>query len=139
MLIASPRRSHAPRGARPHALTLDVARARFDYGGGAAPVALGLPGASITPGPESEIERQLKRLFRRRRPRSVPVLVVDAQASFELGLAYDYFIAGGDSIVCCCRRFKLATQQAAPILRRGHCRRCIPPFSGAFYCGMRVP
>ncbi len=83
-------------------LTLDAAHARFDYGGGAAPVALAvLPGRNDPREVlNAEIERQLNAPF----PADGDLdpfrfFAVDASTSFELGLAYDHFVAGGDSIV----------------------------------------
>jgi hypothetical protein len=83
-------------------LTLDAARGRFDYGGGDAPVALALlQGGSDPAGVlRAEIGRQLNLPF----PADGAIdpfrfFAVDAQTSFELAVAYDHFIAGGDSIV----------------------------------------
>src|SRR4030095_13749557 len=83
-------------------LTLDAARGSFDYGGGAADVALAvLPGGGDPRRVvNEEIERQLNAPF----PADGALdpfrfFAGGAQASFELGLAYDHFIAGGDSIV----------------------------------------
>ena len=83
-------------------LTLDAARGRFDYGGGDAPVALALlQGGTDSAGVlRAEIGRQLNLPF----PADGAIdpfrfFAVDAQTSFELAVAYDHFIAGGDSIV----------------------------------------
>ena len=83
-------------------LTLDAARGRFDYGGGDAPVALALLQGGTDPAGvlRAEIGRQLNLPF----PADGAIdpfrfFAVDAQTSFELAVAYDHFIAGGDSIV----------------------------------------
>lgn len=83
-------------------LTLDAARGRYDYGGGAAPVALAILAGGVHPRQvlDAEVERQLNEAF----PADgafdpFRFFVVDAGASFELALAYDHFVAGGDSIV----------------------------------------
>jgi hypothetical protein len=73
-------------------LVLDRRRGRFEFRGGAAAIdptilAVGSDANRVT---EREIERQLNLPFR--------FFAVDAGASFYLGLAYDHFIAGGDSI-----------------------------------------
>ena len=83
-------------------LTLDAARGRYDYGGGDAPVALALlPGGADPAGVlRSEIGRQLNLPF----PADGAIdpfrfFAVDAATTFDLAIAYDHFIAGGDSIV----------------------------------------
>jgi hypothetical protein len=83
-------------------LTLDAARGRYDYGGGAVPVVLAiLPGGAD---PRSvlcaEIGRQLNSPF----PVDGAVdpfrfFAVESPSSFEFALSYDHFVAGGDSIV----------------------------------------
>jgi len=84
------------------ALTLDAAGRRFDYGGDApAPeVALLQGGADATAVLEREMERQLNLPFAREGA-YVPFrfFAVDAGATFHVGVAYDHFIAGGDSLV----------------------------------------
>ncbi len=82
-------------------LVLDRRHGRFEFRGGAAAIeptilAVGSEANRVT---EREIERQLNLPF----PPDgafVPFrfFAVDAGASFYLGLAYDHFIAGGDSI-----------------------------------------
>jgi len=82
-------------------LVLDRGRGRFEFRGGAAAIeptilAAGDDANRVT---EREIERQLNLPFP---PDGVftpfRFFAVDAGASFYLGLAYDHFIAGGDSI-----------------------------------------
>ena len=81
---------------------LDAERRRYDYGGG--PQAADMPVLAGGDDParvlEQEMERQLNLPF----PAAgayVPFrfFAVDAGATFHLGVAYDHFIAGGDSIV----------------------------------------
>ena len=102
------RRDSRPRSAREleargltH-LALDAARGRYEYGGGAAPVVLAiLPGGAIRRAScDAEIARQLNLPF----PADGAIdpfrfFAIDAETSFELAVAYDHFIAGGDSIV----------------------------------------
>ena len=83
-------------------LTLDAVRGCYDYGGGLAPVTIAiLPGGAHPRRVlEVEVERQLNDAF----PANGALdpfrfFVVDAGTSFELALAYDHFVAGGDSIV----------------------------------------
>jgi hypothetical protein len=82
-------------------LVIDRSRQRYEYRGGPAVVELevisgGDDGASVV---RVEIERQLNRPF----PADGPLVpfrffASDESASFHLGLAYDHFVAGGDSI-----------------------------------------
>ena len=83
-------------------LALDAARSRFEYAGGAPRVALDVLPGGADPG------RALRRGDRARAQRAVradgPIDPFRFFAStparlFHLGLAYDHFIAGGDSIV----------------------------------------
>lgn len=83
-------------------LELDAARGRYDYRGGVAPAALSILPGGADPKQvlESEMERQLNIPF----PADgafdpFRFFAVDAGASFKLALAYDHFVAGGDSIV----------------------------------------
>src|SRR5207302_185761 len=82
--------------------SLDRARGRYEYGGGPAAVELEVVSAAgdRPTAIRTEIERQLNRPF----PRDgafVPFrfFAHDHGGEFRLGLAYDHFIAGGDSIV----------------------------------------
>ena len=82
-------------------LVLDAVRGRFDYGGGDAHSALTvLPGgADPRKVLSAEFERQLNLPF----PADGAIdpfrfFAVDAATSFEFALAYDHFVAGGDSI-----------------------------------------
>jgi hypothetical protein len=83
-------------------LVLDRRRKRYEYRGGPATVELEVvpPGIDEHTAIRTEVERQLNRPF----PRDgafVPFrfFVHDQGGEFGLGLAYDHFIAGGDSIV----------------------------------------
>ena len=83
-------------------LTLDVARARYEYGGGAATPSIAVHAGGGDPMPvlAREIERELNRPFARDGPLDpFRFFVVDSGPRFHLGLTYDHFIAGGDSIV----------------------------------------
>jgi len=83
-------------------LVLSRRRGRFAYRGGSAAVSLSIvPGADDARGAvEEEIERALNDPFA---PDGAIApfrfFAVDAGDSFHLGLSYDHFIAGGDSIV----------------------------------------
>ncbi|MEO8344512.1 MAG: hypothetical protein ABI607_02355 [Betaproteobacteria bacterium] len=83
-------------------LKLDAAGGRYDYGGGSAPVALAILPAGDDPRSvlDAEIGRQLNAPF----PADGAIdpfrfFAIQGASSFELALAYDHFIAGGDSIV----------------------------------------
>ncbi len=83
-------------------LTLDAPARRYDYAGGAVQPSLAvLPaGDDAARVVEDEMQRQLNLPF----PRDgaydpFRFFAVDAGATFHLGVAYDHFIAGGDSIV----------------------------------------
>lgn len=80
---------------------LDRSRKRFEFRGGPAEVELTILDGGADPHAVAcvEIERQLNRAF--------PIdgafmpfrfFAIDAGAAFQLGIAYDHFIAGGDSI-----------------------------------------
>ncbi|HQR10439.1 MAG TPA: hypothetical protein PLW68_03835 [Casimicrobiaceae bacterium] len=83
-------------------LVLDAAGGRFDYGGGPAPVvpAILSAGGDRRKTLDAEIARQLNQPF----PADGAVdpfrfFAIRGDASFDLAVAYDHFIAGGDSIV----------------------------------------
>jgi len=83
-------------------LVLDRARKRYEYLGGLPVVELAVvtPAQDVHGAIQTEIERQLNRPF----PHDgafVPFrfFAHDQGSEFALGLAYDHFIAGGDSIV----------------------------------------
>ena len=83
-------------------LTLDAARGRYEYRGGPAHARLRvLPaGADALPVVTREIEIELNEAF----PHDGAIdpfrfFAVDAGTHFHLGVAYDHFVAGGDSIV----------------------------------------
>ena len=128
-------------------LTLDAARGRFDYGGGAVPVVLEiLPGGA---NPRSvlctEIARQLNSSF----PVDGAVdpfrfFAVNAQSSFEFALSYDHFVAGGDSIVILLQAIVVRymaqgsaiTAQAVPALYPATFRRLLRHHVGAILRGL---
>lgn len=83
-------------------LALDRARRRYEYRGGAPAAEIEIidGGGNATATVCAEIERQLNRAF----PVTGAIVpfrffAVPEQGSFRLGLAYDHFVAGGDSIV----------------------------------------
>jgi len=98
-------------------LELDATRGRFDYRGGAADVDLGLLDCRNAPSRlEAQFEGQLNRPFvdAGTRVRPFRFFVCDAGSSFYLGLVYDHFIAGGDSIVVLMKRL-VQRYQGAPV------------------------
>ncbi len=83
-------------------LTLDAAQARYEYAGGHAHVELPVLAGGTDPRlvMDREIERQLNDRFAADGALDpFRFFVVDATTSFDFALAYDHFIAGGDSIV----------------------------------------
>jgi hypothetical protein len=83
-------------------LTLDAHRRRFEYAGGAAAVRLQVLAGDCQPLRviEIEMERQLNIPFAADGAlEPFRFFAVAAGATFHLGVAYDHFIAGGDSIV----------------------------------------
>jgi hypothetical protein len=83
-------------------LVLDNERARYQYTGGQAATQLRVMSGGSDPRRVvcAEIERQLNLPFARDgRLDPFRFFAVDAGGSFHLGVAYDHFIAGGDSIV----------------------------------------
>ena len=83
-------------------LVLDAARRRFEYRGGRAnaPVRLLPRGPDPAETVRGEIEAQLNAPFARDGAIDpFRFFAVDRGGSFDLGLAYDHFIAAGDSIV----------------------------------------
>jgi hypothetical protein len=99
-------------------LVLDRRHRRYDYAGGPAEVALEvLPG-----GPEPlavvcrEIERQLNLPFPNElRENPFRFFAVTGARSFHLGLAYDHFIAGGESIALLLNGIAEACAGTAPV------------------------
>jgi hypothetical protein len=82
-------------------LELDRGRGRYEWRGGAEELDLRVIARGETRRQvDDEIERELNASFPRDgRIAPFRFFAVDAGASFELGLAYDHFVAGGDSIV----------------------------------------
>lgn len=83
-------------------LLLDRRRLRYEWTGGpaAAPLAVLPGGADPQARLREEIERQLNLAFPEAgRMEPFRFFAVDAISAFHLGVAYDHFIAGGDSIV----------------------------------------
>ena len=82
-------------------LTLDRQRARFEFRGGPAAIELRTLHGGDDPlkTAQAEIERQLNTPFPREGGFSpFRFFAIDRDGSFDLGLAYDHFLAGGDSI-----------------------------------------
>jgi len=83
-------------------LALDRRRLRYEWTGGAAaaPLAVLPGGADPQARLRAEMERQLNLAFPEAgRMEPFRFFAVDAASTFHLGVAYDHFIAGGDSIV----------------------------------------
>jgi hypothetical protein len=82
--------------------TLDVARRRFEYAGGAAhaPVRVLAPGPDPAETLRAEIEAQLNAPFPRTgRIDPFRFFALPRDTGFDLGLGYDHVVAAGDSIV----------------------------------------
>ena len=82
-------------------IALDRRRKRFEFRGGPAMVNLAVLQGGEEPGVvgRAEIERQLNAAFPDEGTFTpFRFFAIDAGAIFQLGLAYDHFIAGGDSI-----------------------------------------
>lgn len=83
-------------------LVLDCRRASYEWTGGAAaaPLAVLPGGADPAARVHEEMERELNRAFAPDgRIDPFRFFAVDAGTAFHLGIAYDHFVAGGDSIV----------------------------------------
>ncbi len=83
-------------------LTLDAAGRRFEFVGGPAAIEFVRKDGGADPAGvlDATVEHELNRPF----PADGPLdpfrfFAIDAGASFHLGVAYDHFVAGGDSIV----------------------------------------
>src|SRR5215471_12008351 len=82
-------------------LTLDRRGSRFQFAGGPAAVELKVLDRGADPGETLRLEvvRQLNLAFPREgRLSPFRFFAIDSGEFFDLGLAYDHFIAGGDSI-----------------------------------------
>jgi hypothetical protein len=83
-------------------LELDVSGRRFEYRGGPRGESLEVVAGGQEPRLtlQGEMERQLNRPFARAgRIEPLRFFAVDAGEGFHLGLAYDHFVASGDSII----------------------------------------
>ena len=83
-------------------LRLDARKRRFEYAGGRANVSLVvIPGGDD---PDRTLDEEMGRHFNRPFPREgafepFRFFAIDASDRFYMGIAYDHFVAGGDSIV----------------------------------------
>jgi hypothetical protein len=116
-------------------LVLDPRRRWFRYEGGPAEVALEI----LHRGPDpfgvvhGEIERQLNASFpRAHRTNPFRLFAVVGSYSFHLGIAYDHFIAGGDSIALLLKRTPLRApwRWRRPPAAAPTCIRDLPPPAG---------
>lgn len=83
-------------------LTLDAQGRRFDFAGGPATVQLNVLEGAADPAAvlDATIERELNLPFAAEGALDpFRFFAISAGASFHLGIAYDHFVAGGDSIV----------------------------------------
>jgi hypothetical protein len=83
-------------------LTLDAARARYEYTGGAVTPTIAVHAGGTDPAAalQRDIERELNKPFAHDgRLDPFRFFAIDAGPWFYLGLTYDHFIAAGDSIV----------------------------------------
>lgn len=122
-------------------LWLDRRRLRYEWKGGAATTPLAVIGGGADPvaSVHAEIERQLNLAF----PPTGPLepfrfFAVDAKSSFYFGLAYDHFVAGGDSIVLLLQRL---VEDYCGIGRHGKAPRpaLYPPGYRRLFAGQAVP
>jgi hypothetical protein len=127
-------------------LGLDRRRLRYEWSGGAsaATIAVVAGGADPRATLHGEIERQLNLAFPSEgRFDPFRFFAVVGETSFHLGIAYDHFVAGGDSIVLLLQRFvedycgieRSAAALPAPALyppkyRRLFARQAIPLVKG---------
>ena len=82
-------------------LVVDQSRWRFHYGGGPASVELAVVVAGSDP--QATLSQLIEREFNRPFPTAQPAqplrfMAVDDGNSFQLVLAYDHYVASGDSI-----------------------------------------
>ena len=83
-------------------LVIDIRHRRFEYAGGPAEVALAVHAGGDPPSDvlARTIEREINTSFARDgRLNPFRFFCIDHGTGFHLGLAYDHFIAGGDSII----------------------------------------
>ncbi len=102
-------------------LVLDAARGRYQYGGGPATVALEVLPAGADP--KRKAAEMIERELNARYPDTGALnpfrfFAIDAGDAFLFGLAYDHFIAGGDSIVVLMRDLYAAYSAPADVVPR---------------------
>jgi hypothetical protein len=102
-------------------LELDPIEQRFEYRGGATETAVNVLPATVDPevALDAEIERQLNVPFARAgRIDPFRFFALERGNAFDLGLAYDHFVAAGDSIVLLMKaivdRYEGSAHPAAP-------------------------
>jgi hypothetical protein len=105
-------------------LDLDVERRRYEYKGGAARASLSILPAESDPSQTltREIERQLNEPFASDgRINPFRFFALDRGQGFDLGLAYDHFVAAGDSIALLLKAIadRYRPDTAVPVARRG--------------------
>jgi uncharacterized protein (DUF1778 family) len=128
-------------------LVLDAARHRYEYRGGPARVALRVVpgGAAPLDVVAAEIERELNTPFAANGPQQpFRFFAVEGTGRFHLGLAYDHYVAGGDSIAMLLSRIalRLAGAGAPPVpppeLYPATYRRLFARHPGAAVAGLRA-
>ena len=100
-------------------LVLDAARRRFEFRGGRVeyPVPVLQGGPAPLPVIEQEMERQLNEGFAASGAfEPFRFFAVDAGGTFHLGVAYDHFLAGGDSIVVLLKGIAVRYRGGTPAL-----------------------
>jgi NRPS condensation-like uncharacterized protein len=125
-------------------LSLDASKRRFEYAGGPAHVEIPMLAANGDARPvlEQEMERQLNEPFGGEGAFDpLRFFVVANGGSFHLGVAYDHFIAGGDSIVALLKGIaaryngSLPAERTPPSLYPPSYRRLFARNALAFYVG----
>ncbi len=121
-------------------LVVDTTRWRFRYEGGPAQVELAVHAAGGTP--LAELSRAIEREFNR--PFSAAAqenpfrfLVIDEGAAFYLALAYDHFVAGGDSIARLLTGIALSPTSGSDVAAGADRSSAIRPPTAASSCATR--